>query len=61
MKIEIGDLVRHIDIRRFGVGLITGRKENSAGVFVRWLDPKQAGCRTSMEVDLMLEVINDNN
>ena len=61
MQIKIGDLVRHINIPAFGVGLVTGRKEGSAGVFVRWLDPKQAGCRTSMEVDLMLEVINDNN
>jgi len=61
MKAKIGDLVRHINIPAFGAGLIVGRKEGSAGVFVRWLDPKQAGCRTSMEVDLMLEVINDNN
>ena len=61
MQVKVGDLVRHINIPAFGAGLVTGRKEGSAGVFVRWLDPKRATCRTSMEVDLMLEVINDNN
>ena len=61
MKVKTGDLVRHTNIPAFGVGLITGRKEGSAGVYVRWLDPKRAGCRTSMEVDLMLEVINETN
>ena len=59
-QIEIGDLVRHINIPAFGVGLVTGRKEGSAGVYIRWLDPKRATCVTSMEVDLMLEVINEN-
>ena len=58
---KIGDLVRHTNIPAFGVGLVTGRKEGSAGVYVRWLDPKRAGCRTSMEVDLMLEVVNEAN
>ena len=59
-QIKIGDLVRHIDIPAFGAGLVTGRKEGSAGVYIRWLDPKRATCVTSMEVDLMLEVINEN-
>jgi hypothetical protein len=61
MKAKIGDLVRHTNIPSFGVGLITGRKEGSAGLFVRWLDPKRATCKTSMEIDLMLEVVNENN
>jgi len=60
-QIKIGDLVRHINIPAFGAGLVTGRKEGSAGVYIRWLDPKRATCVTSMEVDLMLEVINENN
>ena len=60
-QIKIGDLVRHINIPAFGVGLVTGRKEASAGVYIRWLDPKRATCVTSMEVDLMLEVINETN
>ena len=58
MKAKIGDLVSHINIPAFGAGLVTGRKEGSAGVYIRWLDPKRATCVTSMEVDLMLEVIN---
>ena len=58
---KTGDLVRHTVIPAFGVGLVTGRKKGSAGVFVRWLDPKRATCVTSMEIDLMLEVINENN
>ena len=61
MKIEIGDLVRHTNIPAFGVGLVIGRKEGSAGVYIRWLDPKRATCVTSMEIDLMLEVINEDN
>jgi len=61
MKAKIGDLVRHINIPSFGAGLIVGRKKGSAGVFVQWLDPRKSTCRTSMEVDLMLEVINENN
>ena len=60
-QIKIGDLVRHINIPAFGAGLVTGRKEGSAGVYIRWLDPKRATCVTSMEVDLMLEVINEAN
>ena len=60
MKAKIGDLVKHINIPAFGAGLVTGRKEGSAGVYVRWLDPKRATCVTSMEVDLMLEVINES-
>ena len=59
-QIKIGDLVRHTNIPAFGVGLVTGRKEGSAGVYIRWLDPKRATCVTSMEVDLMLEVINES-
>ena len=61
MKVKVGDLVRHINIPSFGAGLIVGRKKGSAGVFVQWLDPKRATCVTSMEVDLMLEVINETN
>ena len=61
MKVKTGDLVRHINIPAFGVGLVTGRKEGSAGVYIRWLDPKRATCVTSMEIDLMLEVVNENN
>ena len=60
-QIKIGDLVRHINIPAFGAGLVTGRKEGSAGVYIRWLDPKRATCVTSMEIDLMLEVINEAN
>ena len=58
MKAKIGDLVRHINIPSFGAGLIVGRKKGSAGVFVQWLDPRKSTCRTSMEVDIMLEVVN---
>ena len=60
MQIEIGDLVRHTNIPAFGVGLVTGRKKGSAGVFVQWLDPRRATCKTSMEIDLMLEVVNES-
>ena len=60
MKVKIGDLVRHINIPYWGAGLVVGRKKGSAGVFVKWLDPRKTTCRTSMEVDLMLEVINGN-
>ena len=58
---QVGDLVRHKNIPSFGAGLIVGRNKDTTGFFVEWLDPKRATCRTSMEVDLMLEVINDNN
>ena len=58
MKAKIGDLVRHINIPYWGAGLIVGRKKGSAGVFVQWLDPRKSTCRTSMEVDIMLEVVN---
>jgi len=61
MKVKVGDLVRHINIPCWGAGLIVGRKKGSAGVFVQWLDPRRTTCRTSMEVDLMLEVINETN
>ena len=61
MKVKVGDLVRHINIPYWGAGLIVGRKKGSAGVFVQWLDHKRATCVTSMEVDLMLEVINETN
>ena len=54
---KTGDLVRHTNIPAFGVGLVTGRKEGSAGVFVRWLDPRLP---TSMEADIMLEVISES-
>ena len=60
MKVKVGDLVRHTNIPAFGVGLVIGRKEGSAGVYIRWLDPKRATCVTSMEIDLMLEVINES-
>ena len=55
---KIGDLVRHTHIPAFGVGLVTGRKKGSAGVFVRWLDPRLGS--PSMEIDLMLEVISES-
>ena len=59
---KIGDLVRHIDIPLMGAGLIIGRQAKSSGVFVKWLRPsRHAGGDTSMEIDLMLEVINENN
>ena len=58
MKVKVGDLVRHINIPYWGAGLIVGRKKGSAGVFVQWLDPRRTTCRTSMEVDIMLEVVN---
>jgi len=52
---NIGDLVRHTNIPAFGAGLVTGRKEGSAGVYIRWLDPKRATCVTSMEVALVMD------
>ena len=61
MKAKIGDLVRHTNIPYWGAGLVVGRKKGSAGLFVQWLDPKRATCKTSMEVDIMLEVVNENN
>ena len=61
MKVKTGDLVRHTNIPYWGAGLVVGRKKGSAGLFVQWLDPRRTTCKTSMEIDLMLEVINEYN
>jgi len=60
---KVGDLVKH-KTASLGIGLITGLKEGSSGVFVRWLKTgtlewKPMG-RETMEADLMLEVISES-
>ena len=55
---KIGDLVRYKELPSMGLGLIVGFKEGSSGVFVRWLTMMN---KTSMEADIMLEVVNENN
>ena len=54
---KIGDLVRYKELPSMGLGLIVGLKEGSSGVFVRWLTMMNI---TSMEADLMLEVISES-
>ena len=62
MQVKVGDLVRHIDIPLMGAGLIIGRQAKSSGVFVKWLKPsRHAGGIKTLEADIMLEVINENN
>jgi len=60
MKVKIGDLIRHTTHSILGVGLVTGIKEGSSGVFVSWLKPAPFRNKATMEVDLMLEVINES-
>ncbi len=54
---KAGDLVKYKEIPTMGIGLIIGFKEGSSGVFVRWLQHRRAN--TSMEADLMLEVVSE--
>ena len=60
---KAGDLVKHQTAISLGVGLITGLKEGSSGVFVRWLNTgtlQLLGCgRGTQEVDIMLEVVSE--
>ena len=57
---KAGDLVKHKELPTMGIGLITGFKEGSSGVFVRWLHHSRSRrANTSMEADLMLEVVSE--
>tara|TARA_R110000824_G_scaffold165867_1_gene342558 strand:+ start:195 stop:383 length:189 start_codon:yes stop_codon:yes gene_type:complete len=58
---KVGDLVKH-KTASLGIGMVTGFKERSSGVFVRWLNTgtlewKPMG-RGTREVDIMLEVVS---
>ena len=61
---KAGDLVKHKTAISLGIGLITGLKEGSSGVFVRWLKTGtlewKPMSRETMEADLMLEVISES-
>ena len=62
VRAKVGDLVRHANIPSWGLGLVVGKQENkSNGVFVQWLNPLRRIAEKSLEVDIMLKVINENN
>ena len=54
---KTGDLVRHKTASTLGLGLVTGLKPRSSGVYVRWLNTR-TGPRATQEIDIMLEVVS---
>ena len=63
---KVGDLVKH-KTASLGIGMVTGFKERSSGVFVRWLNtgtlewkPMGRGTRECRVKEDHLEVLNES-